>query len=212
MTDDSTFPRGRFDLLRPGHPGMTTTTMNGLRLWAIANDLPWPLPTPVTVDNVNRTITLAPTAEDRERLMPLTRVLRASLWRNLVAEGGVWCAHAEHRDHGGADCPRQVNQDGNHAPTGRPAWLGPPLDWPPRAGAHPAQHPVTLERGGPLDMLLVTAIHRAAGTCQHPDPGQPIYESDRACANCAAAAVLALFDDAYVLDIVRTAGVYGRPS
>lgn len=211
-----TFPTGtpRVDLLRPQNPGLQLTTVNGLRMWAKSNGLEDVDLTriPITVDWAGRTITLAPTAEERERTVPLVRILRGSLWRALVDEGGVWCAHPDHDDPVGRHCPEQVDQAGEHVPAGgRPAWLGPPIDWPaPGAWLPPGpareQLPAPLlEAGGPLHLAISTAIHRAAGRCQHPDPGRPIYESDRSCAQCSAEAVVALFRDAHVIHLLRTA-------
>jgi hypothetical protein len=221
---EPTFPTGAsaVDVLRPSGPGLQVTTVNGLRLWARSNNLDDAdlARLPLTVDWKNQTITLAATAEEPARNVPMVKVIRGALWRALVDEGGVWCADPDHDDPVGRHCPEQVDHRGEHTPAGgRPAWLGPPLQWdgvpPPPApagGWRPSPWPrreqlpaPAIQPGGPVDLLFTAAIARAGGRCQHPDPGQPIYESDRACANCAAAAVLELFSDAHTIHLLRTA-------
>lgn len=180
----------RVSLLR--HPvDLDPEVSNGLRLWAIANDLPAENRWPVIIDWVAKTITHGPGTA-----LPLQQIPRGRLWPALIAAGAVWCADPDHTT-GGYPCPHKVDSEGQHAPN-------PPADAEHahvlQAMATPGPHLVD----SPLELLITTAIHRAAGACEHPDPGQPIYESDRACAQCAAAAVLALFQTADAIHILQT--------
>lgn len=170
----------RVSLLR--HPvDLDPEVSNGLRLWAIANDLPAENRWPVIIDWVAKTITHGPGTA-----LPLQQIPRGRLWPALIAAGAVWCADPDHTT-GGYPCPHKVDSVGQHAPQ-------PPAPVV-TTGPHLAD--------GPLELLITTAIHRAAGACEHPDPGGPIYESDRACAQCAAAAVMDLFRTADAIHLLQ---------
>jgi hypothetical protein len=79
-----------------------------------------------------------------------------------------------------------------------PPFVEPPAGRPMRYGVdYTVPAPAPAAAAGPLEERLAAlvrdAIAGAAAGCEHPDPGMPIYDHTRGCAECAAAAVLALF-------------------
>lgn len=186
---------------------------NALRLWLIGNGIPhgtgwtWPL----RIDWPARTITYWPNGiEDSAEgsfTRPLKRVPLAPLWRTLADAGALWCANPAHTTWNGTVCQHRVNAQGEHTRyvedhrlrSSRPSYY---------PAGPPDQHATTQatdehDADGPLELLITTALQRAAPSCEHPDPGQPIYDHTRACAACGAAAVLELFHTADAIDLFR---------
>jgi hypothetical protein len=194
------------DAVNLGHQGSSA-----LLLWVIGNDVPdghgWPL----RIDWPARTITYWPDATNPDAgngaiTLPLKRVPLAPLWRILADHGGLWCANPTHRSPEGTVCPHRVNARGEHTTDN-------PRD-PQLCSKQPFPHPDTPERVGsprpdhhltdaPLELAITRTLQRAAPGCEHPDPGQPIYDHTRACAACGAAAILELFHTAETLELFR---------
>lgn len=179
---------------------------NALRLWLIGNDMPTDHMWPIRIDWPARTIDYWPalpeTVTDRTSLdptrVPLKRVPLTPLWHILADRGALWCANPTHQAPDGAQCPHRVDARGEHTthiedhrfdrvhPTLVPA-------------GRVTSYPNTEQRPDPhtqLEQLVRRALERAAPDCDHPDPGGPIYEPTRGCAQCGAAAVLELFHTA----------------
>lgn len=207
---DAPAPTGtpRVDILRElNSVDLGQQGANALRLWAIGNELPAAHGWPLRIDWQTRTITYWPdvpgTVTDHAQLdprrVPLKRVPLAPLWRSLADHGALWCANPAHRGPLGTDCPERVDVRGEHATFVEHQTLA---DREPRlihAGAA-ARHPHPDEL---LEQFVRLALERAAQGCEHPDPGSPIYESDRGCAQCGATAVMDLFRTADALEAFR---------
>lgn len=199
----------RVDILRE-EVHLDQHTTNALRLWLTGNDLHdrdvrWPL----MVDFDRRRI-WAYDEHDQGGPVPLIRTPMAPLWRSLADHGALWCARTDHATLDDPRCPHRVDVAGEHTQY---------VDTQRLEDRHPrmvpagpvTSYPSTEQRPDPIDLPLERAItqalERAAPGCEHPDPGQPIYDHTRACAQCGAAAVLELFRTADVINLLQRRAV-----
>lgn len=185
---------------------------NALRVWLIGNDIDfvgntgaWPL----RIDWPARTITYWPGGTTEGAVTkPLQRVPLAPLWRILANHGALWCADPAHYSPEGTVCPHRVDASGEHTTYVEDRTLCSDKPRLVPAGRPLSSYPNTEQRpsydvDAPLELAITTALQRAAPGCEHPDPGQPIYDHTRACAACGAAAVLELFHTAETLELFR---------
>lgn len=197
----------RVDILREPVE-LTQQIGNALRLWLIGNDLHdttfrWP----VMVDFDRRRVWITD-EHGQELTVPLQRAPLAPLWRSLADRGALWCARPDHATLDDPRCPERVNVDGQHTQYVEHQTLA---DRQPRLipvggiASHPntEQRPAPADVDTPLELAITQALERAAPGCEHPDPGQPIYDHTRACAQCGAAAVLQLFRTADVITLLQ---------
>lgn len=169
MSDIAPTGAPRVDILREP-VGLPTETVNGLRLWVLANQLPAGHGWPLRIDWPSAGITYWPAnlpAGDPPYTQTLMQVPRGPLWRALAAAGALWCADPAHDSPGPRlPCPHRLDPAGEH----RPDQIADQV----------------------VELALTVALEQAGRTCEHPDPGGPIYQPVRGCPACGAQAVMKL--------------------
>jgi len=178
---DTDTPAGggrRVDILR--RPvALPAEVTNALHVFELANRLPADHGWPLRIDWAASSITYWPPTAPGEP--PYTQTLiqppRGRLWPALLEARAVWCADPAHT-RPAWECPYQLDHTGEHAAQDD-------------AGAQTNAH-AELVMTRAIEHALTAVLDHAGRTCEHPDPGAPIYDSVRGCVPCAVAALMKL--------------------